>query len=109
MMNKTSRNGSGGHIHLLFAIEMKNFCLYFSGFIEDNPDGLLSRDKMLKMYIDVLSNDKAKRFVEQIFSKYDTDNSGAIDFRVSVVLHDVKIVTDCLLAGVHDGDTDDRL
>ena len=53
-----------------------------SGFIEDNPDGLMKRDKLLGMYIDVLSNAKAKQFVNQIFSKYDTDNSGSIDFKV---------------------------
>ena len=53
-----------------------------SGFIEDNPDGLMRRDKLLGMYINVLSNAKAKQFVNQIFSKYDTDNSGSIDFKV---------------------------
>ena len=66
---------------------------------------------MLKMYIDVLSNDKAKRFVEQIFTKYDTDNSGAIDFRVKNVFHvpENEILTSLPVAGVHDGNTDDRL
>ena len=53
-----------------------------SGFIEDNPDGQMRRDKLLGMYINVLSNAKAKQFVNQIFSKYDTDNSGSIDFKV---------------------------
>ena len=50
--------------------------------MEDNPDGLRKSDKLLGMYIDVLSNAKAKQFVNQIFSKYDTDNSGSIDFKV---------------------------
>ena len=43
----------------------------------------MRRDKLLGMYINVLSNAKAKQFVNQIFSKYDTDNSGSIDFKVS--------------------------
>lgn len=49
--------------------------------VQDNPDGQMKRDKLLGMYIDVLSNAKAKQFVNQIFSKYDTDNSGSIDFK----------------------------
>ena len=61
---------------------MSCFIFFPSGFIEDNPDGLMKRDKLLGMYIDVLSNAKAKQFVNQIFSKYDTDNSGSIDFKV---------------------------
>ena len=40
--------------------------LYCSGFIKDNPDGQMTREKT---------------FVNQIFSKYDTDNSGSIDFK----------------------------
>ena len=86
MMNKISENGSGTTV-IYFPFFWSFYKIVFSGFIDDNPDGLLSRDKMLKMYIDVLSNDKAKKFVEQIFSKYDTDNSGAIDFKVGVVHH----------------------
>ena len=86
MMNKISENGSGTTV-IYFPFIWSFYKIVFSGFIDDNPDGLLSRDKMLKMYIDVLSNDKAKKFVEQIFSKYDTDNSGAIDFKVGVVHH----------------------
>ena len=54
----------------------------FSGFIEDNPEGTLSRVKMLEMYSSVLSVAKATMFVEQIFTKFDTDNDGTIDFKV---------------------------
>ena len=53
-----------------------------SGFIEDNPGGTLSKDKMMKMYEGVLSKEKAQEFVDQIFSKFDSDNSGEIDFKV---------------------------
>ena len=34
------------------------------------------------MYQAVLSQEKAKGFVDQIFGKYDMDNSGEIDFKV---------------------------
>ena len=34
------------------------------------------------MYQAVLSQEKAKAFVDQIFGKYDTDKSGEIDFKV---------------------------
>ena len=47
------------------------------------PDGQMRREKLLNMYVNVLSNAKAKTFVNQIFSKYDTDNSGSIDFKVT--------------------------
>ena len=43
----------------------------------------MRREKLLNMYVNVLSNAKAKTFVNQIFSKYDTDNSGSIDFKVT--------------------------
>ena len=54
----------------------------FSGFLEDNPEGTLSKKKMMEMYQAVLSQEKAKAFVDQIFGKYDMDNSGEIDFKV---------------------------
>ena len=57
--------------------------LNVNGFLEDNPDGTLSKPKMLNMYSDVLSIAKANMFVDQIFSKFDKDNNGTIDFKVS--------------------------
>ena len=56
-----------------------------SGFIEDNPGGTLSKGKMMEMYQAVLSEDKARVFVDQIFTKFDTDNSGEIDFKVCFI------------------------
>ena len=38
---------------------------------------------MMEMYVAVLSEEKAKVFVSQIFTKFDTDDSGEIDFKVS--------------------------
>ena len=66
-------------------LEVKS--VLFSGFIEDNPDGTLSKKKMMEMYLAVLSEAKAKVFVDQIFAKFDTDSSGEIDFKVSFTLH----------------------
>ena len=37
----------------------------------------------MEMYQAVLSEEKARVFVDQIFTKFDTDNSGEIDFKVS--------------------------
>ena len=54
-----------------------------SGFIEDNPEGTLTKEKMMEMYSAVLSVKKAEIFVDQIFSKFDTDENGSIDFKVS--------------------------
>ena len=60
-----------------------NIELSLSGFLEDNPDGTLSKAKMLDMYSDVLSIAKANMFVDQIFTKFDKDSNGTIDFKVS--------------------------
>ena len=53
-----------------------------SGFMEDNPNGQLSKIKMMEMYNGVLSVSKASKFVEKIFIKFDRDNNGHIDFKV---------------------------
>ena len=37
--------------------------------MQENPDGLLRKEKMFDMYHEVLSETKAKMFVKQIFSK----------------------------------------
>jgi hypothetical protein len=42
---------------------------------------------MMEMYQAVLSQEKAKAFVDQIFGKYDMDNSGEIDFKVGNKSH----------------------
>ena len=73
-------NFSYTNIWLTLTLSWSNF----SGFIEDNPEGTLSRVKMLEMYSSVLSVAKATMFVEQIFTKFDTDNDGTIDFKVQV-------------------------
>ena len=41
---------------------------------------------MMDMYASVLAGAKAKTFVDQIFQKFDSDNSGSIDFKVSFLL-----------------------
>ena len=56
---------------------------WFTGFIDDNPDGTLSKEKMMDMYASVLPGKKAKVFVDQIFVKFDADGSGSIDFKVT--------------------------
>ena len=88
-----------------------NVRLFSSGFIDDNPDGLLTKVKMLDMYSQgnmscfydshtagsnsfhsVLSAAKANMFVDQIFSKYDTDNDGHIDFKVKCLIESTKLI-----------------
>ena len=54
--------------------------------MEDNPEGNLTKGKMIKMYSSVLTVEKAAIFVDQIFYKFDTDNNGNIDFRVTTWL-----------------------
>ena len=51
--------------------------------MEDNPDGILSKPKLMDMYSGVLSINKANNFIDDIFDKYDTDHDGAINFKVS--------------------------
>ena len=54
--------------------------------MQDNPSGQMSKDKMMDMYASVLAGAKAKTFVDQIFQKFDSDNSGSIDFKVDFLL-----------------------
>ena len=42
----------------------------------------MSKQKLLDMYSPVMPDKKANAFVDQVFSKFDTDNSGTIDFKV---------------------------
>ena len=37
---------------------------------------------MMDMYSSILPGMKAKTFVDQIFQRFDSDNSGTIDFKV---------------------------
>ena len=61
-----------------------NLYSYFrSGFMEDSPEGKLTKGKLIKMYSSVLTVEKAAIFVDQIFSTFDTDNNGNIDFKVA--------------------------
>ena len=60
-----------------------------SGFMEDNPNGQLSKMKMMEMYSGVLSVSKATKFVEEIFIKFDRDNNGHIDFKVVHISHSI--------------------
>ena len=57
-----------------------------SGFMEDNPTGQLSKEKMLDMYNTVLSLGQATKFVEDIFQQFDKDQNGEIDFKVIINL-----------------------
>ena len=82
MRHQKSWNGSG----ILKSIFQENN-LIVSGFIEDNPGGTLSKGKMMEMYQAVLSENKARVFVDQIFTKFDTDNSGEIDFKVCYIFN----------------------
>ena len=52
----------------------------------DNPEGTLTKGKMMDMFCAILSVQKATIFVDQIFTKFDTDNNGTIDFKVSTPL-----------------------
>ena len=82
LMLQRSRNGSGNSIFSYSGPIFKQFLFCSSGFIEDNPDGKLTKVKMMDMYSAVLSAKKATIFVEQIFNKFDTDHNGTIDFKV---------------------------
>ena len=70
--------------------------------MEDNPEGTLSKEKMMEMYSEVLSYSKALIFVEQIFAKFDTDNNGNIDFKVKMMKRSSVKVKE-LIKGVYAG------
>ena len=80
MMLKKYLNGSGNNNY-----KGKNlFLFYSSGFMADNPEGTLTKGKMMDMYCAILTIKKATIFVDQISTKFDTDNNGTIDFKVTL-------------------------
>jgi S-adenosylmethionine synthetase len=49
---------------------------------------------MMDMYQAVLSEEKARAFVDQIFTKFDIDNSGEIDFKVGQASYPISFIFD---------------
>ena len=62
----------------------------------------MSKQKLLDMYSPVMPDKKANAFVDQVFSKFDTDNSGTIDFKVrfymKTLIHFWKMLQEFMLA-----------
>ena len=54
---------------------------WHAGFMEDCPDGELSKDQFVEMYNKIFPGGCADKFSEIIFRTFDTDRSGTIDFR----------------------------
>eukprot|EP00362_Geleiidae_sp_MMETSP1317_P002440 CAMPEP_0201282566 /NCGR_PEP_ID=MMETSP1317-20130820/6014_1 /ASSEMBLY_ACC=CAM_ASM_000770 /TAXON_ID=187299 /ORGANISM="Undescribed Undescribed, Strain Undescribed" /LENGTH=65 /DNA_ID=CAMNT_0047595675 /DNA_START=1008 /DNA_END=1205 /DNA_ORIENTATION=+ len=48
--------------------------------LDENGDGVLSKEELLKGYQQHMSRQEAETEVERIFQEVDTDGSGAIDF-----------------------------
>ena len=57
---------------------------YFRGFKRDCPRGMMTKEKVTKLYCMVLPAENAHVFVDQIFSIFDIDGSGEIDFKVII-------------------------
>ena len=54
---------------------------WHKGFLEDCPDGELTRAQFVEMYMKIFPGGNAEKFSENVFRIFDTDRSGTIDFR----------------------------
>ena len=53
---------------------------WHAGFIKDCPNGELNKKKFTDVYKEFYPNGKADKFCAQVFSVFDADQSGRIDF-----------------------------
>jgi len=54
---------------------------WYEGFLKDCPSGELTKQQFIAIYGKIFPGGNADNFSESIFRTFDTDNSGAIDFR----------------------------
>ena len=54
---------------------------WHAGFLEDCPDGELTKEQFVEMYTKIFPVGNAQKFSENVFRTFDTDRSGTIDFR----------------------------
>ena len=54
---------------------------WHKGFLEDCPDGELTKTQFVEMYTKIFPGGNAEKFSENVFRTFDTDRSGSIDFR----------------------------
>lgn len=54
---------------------------WHKGFLRDCPDGLLTRDEFIKIYKQFFPFGSPDEFAQHVFSVFDKDNNGTIDFK----------------------------
>ena len=59
--------------------------------MEDCPDGELTKEQFVDMYMKIFPGGNAEKFSENVFRIFDTDRSGTIDFKEASAL----ILTQC--------------
>ena len=70
------------HITYLFIIMTTTYPQeWHQGFLEDCPDGELTKTQFVEMYSKIFPGGNAEKFSENVFRTFDTDRSGTIDFR----------------------------
>ena len=67
-------------IKLIF-VTMTDYQEWHAGFLEDCPDGELTKTQFVEMYTKIFPGGNAEAFSENVFRTFDTDRSGSIDFR----------------------------
>ena len=65
----------------LILVKITDHQEWHKGFLEDCPDGELTKTQFVEMYTKIFPGGNAEKFSENVFRTFDTDRSGTIDFR----------------------------
>ena len=68
-------------MYFIWSCERSDPQEWHQGFLEDCPDGELTKTQFVEMYTKIFPGGNAEKFSENVFRTFDTDRSGTIDFR----------------------------
>ena len=66
-----------------------NFREWHQNFREECPEGILDKERILKIYQEISPSGNSRDFVDQLFRIFDKDGNGSIDFKEFMLATDM--------------------